>query len=143
MTEPTTTTEKKLTICEAFARQEGFYIPDSRAARNHNPGNINWGSFAIKHGATGIERVPIDPKTKKLVETPRFASFPKDQIGFNAMSSLLMAIYIGLTLQKAVYKWAPPLDGNDSEQYVKDVCELTGLTPTTILTNALLVAPTL
>lgn len=132
-----------ITLCEAIAEREGFYVPGSRANRNHNPGNINWGSFALRHGATGIEKVPADPKTGKLIEIPRFAFFPSDQIGFNTMSALLQAHYLGLTLKAAIYKWAPPLDNNDSEAYVAFVSEKTGILPATILTTQMLMPPDL
>ena len=132
-----------LTYCEALAKREGFYVVGSRAARNHNPGNINWGSFAMRHGATSIEKVPVDQATGKLIETPRFACFPTDQMGFNCMSSLLISHYMGMTVKAAIYRWAPPLDNNDSDGYVKFVCDETGLTPDTILTAGILAPPDL
>lgn len=123
----------KITFCEALAREEGFLVADSRSRRNHNPGNICWGKFAMLHGATSIEQVPNG-------EIPRFAYFPNDQVGFNAMSSLLEASYLGLTISATIYRWAPPTE-NDTEQYIKNVCSWTGLTPNTILTSNLLSAP--
>src|SRR5690348_200407 len=115
---------------------EGWLIYNSRARRNHNPGNINWGRFAMTHGATKIEETPYTN------ESPRFAFFPSDQIGWEAMSSLLEAHYLGLTVKQAIYKWAPPTE-NNSEAYCENVCRWTGLTPDTVLTSALLAPPTL
>lgn len=131
-----------LSLCEAIAKREGFYVPGSRANRNHNPGNINWGSFALRHGAISIEKVPVNPKTGQLIETPRFAIFPTDQLGFNAMSSLLIAHYQGMTLKAAIYRWAPPIE-NDSEAYVQFVVNETGISSDTVLTPRLLAPPDL
>ena len=37
------------TFLEAIAREEGFYVKDTRAQRNRNPGNIEYGKFSIAH----------------------------------------------------------------------------------------------
>ena len=115
------------TFLEAIATQEGFYVPGSRAARNNNPGNIEWGAFARNHGATGIEVTPAG-------ETPRFAVFPNAESGFDAMRSLLTTAYLGLSVTQALDKWAPPIE-NQTSVYIADVCEWTGLTPETVLTT--------
>jgi hypothetical protein len=114
-----------LTFIEAIARQEGFYVPGSRANRNNNPGNIEWGAFAEEHGATRIEACPAG-------ETPRFAFFPDAATGFDAMRALLADAYSGLPVEAALNKWAPPIE-NQTSVYVADVCAWTGLTPDTIL----------
>lgn len=132
--------EVKITFCEAIAREEGFYslVPTkTRAQRNHNPGNICWGKFAQTHGATAIETIPSG-----LSETPRFAFFPDNQTGFNCMSSLLEAMYLGLTITAAISKWAPSSE-NNTPRYIANVCEWTGYTPLTILTSDILKAPIL
>ena len=121
---------KQVTLLEAIAREEGWLILTSRARRNHNPGNINWGKFAMMHGATRIESDPGYHDETKF--TPRFAYFPSDKVGFEAMSSLLEAAYIGKTLYQAIYKWAPPIE-NNTQQYVNNVCKWTGLSPDTVL----------
>lgn len=128
------TSDKKATFCEALAHMEGWLIYNSRARRNHNPGNINWGRFAMMHGATKIE----EPSYNN--ETPRFAFFPNDSTGFEAMSSLLEGHYLGLTVKQAIYRWAPPTE-NNSDAYCANVCKWTGLTPETILTSAHLAPP--
>ena len=117
-------------ICEAFARQEGWYaqVPKAtRCQRNNNPGNIRYGNFALHHNAVGKD-------------SDGFAIFSNPQDGFNCMSDLLIAAYLGLTLKQAVYKWAPPFE-NDSNVYVQNVCSFTGLNPYTILTADLLRPP--
>jgi hypothetical protein len=107
------------TIMQAMAQMEGFYKSGTRPERNCNPGDIEWGRFTQAHGATGGD--------------PRFAIFPTVDAGFAAMRALLLSAYAGLTLAVAMNKWAPPVE-NQTNVYIKVVCELTGLTPDTILT---------
>ena len=115
-----------VTFCEAIARQEGWLVPSSRCRRNHNPGNIEYGGWAVAHGA--------------IASDGRFAIFPDDATGFAAMSALLMTDYVGLSVQDAVAKWAPPTE-NDTAEYVCNVCTWTQLTPETSLTSSLLLPP--
>lgn len=104
---------------EAIARQEGFNAPGTRPARNNNPGDIEWGKFTQAHGA--------------IYGDPRFAVFPSPAAGFAAMRALLQSAYVGLTVEAALNKWAPPCE-NQTNVYVDRVCEWTGLTPSTVLT---------
>lgn len=113
-----------MTFMEALARQEGFEIPGTLAARRHNPGNILESKFAQRHGA-----VPSDGE--------HFAKFPDDATGFAAMRALLLGSYSGLPVRKAILKWAPATE-NDTNIYIKNVCSWTGLTPTTRLTPELI-----
>ncbi len=116
--------DNRLTFLEAIARQEGFYIPDSRPNRRNNPGDIEEGKFAQAHGA-----LPSDGN--------RFAAWPTSESGFAAMRALLSGPYNGLTVEQAINKWAPPIE-NATSSYVAHVCSWTGLTPDTILTPELL-----
>lgn len=135
----------RLTLLEAIARQEGFYLPHSRSARNNNPGNINWSSFAEKHGATRIETVPAG-------ETPRFAFFPDAATGFAALRALfeipghfserdgrryLLAGYAGATLAEALARYAPAADHNDVSTYQANICAWLGCTPETPISQLL------
>jgi hypothetical protein len=107
------------TFMQAIAREEGFYVPGTRPNRNNNPGDIEWGRFTQAHGATCGD--------------PRFAVFPFWTDGFAAMRALLLSAYVGLTVEAALNKWAPPIE-NTTNSYIKNVCEWTGLTPETVLT---------
>lgn len=127
----------KVSLCEAIAKVEGFYIAGSRAARNNNPGNIDYGPFAIDNGAARIETIPSG-----FTEVARFAYFPTTQAGFDCMSKLLLDDYQGLTLKQAIDKWAPPNENNDNA-YLNVVCKFTGLEADTILTAELLQPPQL
>jgi hypothetical protein len=137
-----------MTLLEAIAREEGFYLPHSRSGRNHNPGDLNWGPFARHHGATCIEVIPPG-----YHETPRFACFPDDTTGFAAMRALLevpgtfvttpaggrilIEGYAGATLREALFRYAPPADHNDTSAYESAVCTWLGCTPDTPICNLL------
>lgn len=105
---------------EAIAQMEGYNAPGTRPARNFNPGDIEYGPFAEEHGATGSDG--------------RFAIFPDSATGYAAMRALLTEHYLGLTVAAALNKWAPPVE-NDTSAYTSGVCEMTGLTPGTVLTE--------
>lgn len=97
-----------MTLLHAIARQEGFYVAGTRAARNNNPGNLEAGKFAVAHGATGSDG--------------RFAIFPSAEAGFAALKALLESPgYVGLTVAETIAKFAPPNE-NNTEAYIADVC---------------------
>lgn len=97
-----------MSVATAIARQEGFYVHNSRAARNNNPGNLEYGPFAISQGATASDG--------------RFAIFPAPRIGFNALEALLgLPEYSNLTLGEAIGKFAPASE-NDTDNYIRNVC---------------------
>lgn len=103
-------------LVNAIARQEGFYVPDSRAERNHNPGNIEYGKFAVMHGAIGTDG--------------RFAIFENNFQGFAALEALLKsAAYFKLTIKQAIERYAPASE-NDTTKYIENVCAWTGAKPT-------------
>lgn len=65
----------------------------SRSDRNHNPGNIKYGSFAKAHGASGKD-------------ADGFAIFDTDDVGLGAMKSLLQSKqYNNLPVNQAISKW--------------------------------------
>ncbi len=81
-----------------IAQREGFYASgDSIPKRAHNPGDIIYGSFAKKYGATGY----VTAQGGKKV-----AVFPNDRAGFNAMWALLGSKgYSGLSDADAISRW--------------------------------------
>jgi len=106
-------------VSEAIAREEGFYTPGTRAARNHNPGNIEWGVFARMHGATHAEIEDGKPG--------RFAVFPDDFTGMQACKALLL-IHRGVLIAKTISIWAPP-DENNTASYIANIGIWTRLDP--------------
>lgn len=67
--------------------------PPTRSDRNHNPGNIKYGSWAKQHGATGKDK-------------DGFAIFGDDNVGLGAMTGLLQSKdYNNLSVKDAINKW--------------------------------------
>jgi hypothetical protein len=94
-------------------RREG-----TRAWRNNNPGNIEYGDFAKKNGAVGTDG--------------RFAVFPSYEQGREAKKKLLWETrgYSGLTIAGAINRYAPPSE-NDTGAYVNSVASSIGVGPDT------------
>jgi uncharacterized protein (TIGR02594 family) len=81
----------------------------TRADRNNNPGNIEYGDFAKKMGATGSDG--------------RFAIFPDRETGFKASETLLGGKgYQGKTLAEIGDRWAEKDKG-----WAKNVSKATGI----------------
>jgi hypothetical protein len=116
-------------IWQAIPRMEGFYASlTSRAKRNHNPGNIEWGAFAKGMGAIGIEKTPLH-------EIPRFAVFLNDDDGFAALKQLLSNHYSGQSVEAVMQHYAPPTDNNNTDAYVQFICTHCNCTPNTIIND--------
>lgn len=93
----------------------------SRAWRNNNPGNIEYGKFARDNGAIGSDG--------------RFAMFPDITTGFNAMADLLSTnSYQKLTIEGAINRYAPPNE-NNVENYLKSIERQTGFSRSTPMNN--------
>lgn len=85
----------------------------SRAWRNHNEGNLEYGDYAKRHGAIGTDG--------------RFAIFPNAETGRNAKRNLLFntSSYKDLTLLDAIKRYAPKGE-NKPDQYYKAVKNAVG-----------------
>ena len=120
-----------MTLLEAIAAFEGFGVnPLNRPTRNNNPGNLSFGPFAQSHGAV-IEEIP-----KGYSSTPRFARFETVDHGWKALRHLLETRYKGHTVREMVMKYAPPFE-NDTEFYIKFICERVGCKPNTVIDDLL------
>lgn len=114
------------TLQKAVADFEGFGAnPLNRPTRNNNPGDIEYGPFARKHGATKIEDTP--PHV-----APRFAYFPTIELGFKALRELILIHYNGMTVKQFVNKYAPSNE-NDTNAYISYICRACACTPDTIV----------
>jgi hypothetical protein len=112
-----------LTLLEAMARMEGFFLPGSRPNRNNNPLDLEYGEFAKAHGASGTDG--------------RFAIFPDVSTGYAAGKALLCGPdYDNLSVAGAIYKFAPPVE-NNTQAYLNDVCEWAACKPTDMLAEVL------
>jgi hypothetical protein len=89
-------------ILDQIFTREGFYDSSSSGKQTipqkaHNPGDIEYGDFAISHGATGYV---LAQGGKKI------ASFPDDATGKAAARALLGTKgYAGLSRQQAISRW--------------------------------------
>jgi hypothetical protein len=105
-----------------LVRQDGSveHRTGARNWRNNNPGNIEYGKLAQQYGAIGTDG--------------RFAIFPDEQSGRNAMKGLLFdsGIYQGMTIASALNKYSPPSE-NDTEGKIRAVVAEIGLDPNTPL----------
>lgn len=82
--------------------------------RNNNPGNLRFGAFAMRHGATH--------------ESDGFAVFPNYEAGFAALCALLRCnSYCNLTLWNAMHRYAPTSE-NHTENYIKFIEREIGVT---------------
>lgn len=113
-----------LTLVQSIAVEEGYYVHGSRAQRNKNPANIEFGQFAECHGAV--------LETVRKGKTARFAHFPTKEAGWDAMRSLADS-YSGLTVAQVVRRWAPPSE-NNVNAYLAAIMKMTGLKSNDVLT---------
>jgi|SRR6185312_2594828 len=113
---------KKLSLLEAIGREEGVLVPGSRAARNRNPGNIEYGEFARNHGAIGSDG--------------RFAIFGTMEDGYKCLEDLLKTKYSEFSIAKTISIYAPSTE-NNTELYIEHLCNWTGFEPTTLISEAL------
>lgn len=104
---------------QALAQCEGFYEDGTISNRNHNPGNIEFGRFAVAQGATG--------------RSGPFAVFPDEETGFACLRALIVGGYDHLTVREAVRKWVLGVASVARVAEV-DICELTGMDPEMLLT---------
>jgi hypothetical protein len=87
----------------------------SRAWLNNNPGNLVYGQLAQANGAIGSDG--------------RFAIFPDDAIGMDALLALLRTgTYQALTVRDAMLRYAPPSE-NKTADYIEFIRRQTGLDP--------------
>ena len=127
-----------MNLLESFSVSEGFPVAGSRSQRNNNPGDLIWGDEAKAFGATHGD--------------PVFAVFPDAATGWKALQRWLSVPakfdhdgnleggYQGATLSQVINRFAPPSE-NNTAAYISGVCERTGLTPETIVTEDLLQIP--
>jgi hypothetical protein len=112
-------------LASAIARFEGFGVPGSVAARNHNPGNLRSGIGQSGTDANG------------------YAIFPDDVTGYAALDNQInLNIGRGLSLDEffggkpGVYAgFAPSTDSNNPTQYASTVAGWIGIDPSVPLAS--------
>lgn len=104
-------------------------VSQIRAVRNHNPGNIDTGE-----PWQGL--MPPGQMTPEQAAEHRFCVFLNDAYGFRALAKILQSYPIVLMKQGKYFcveaiigRWAPPQE-NNTQAYVKAVCQRTGYSAT-------------
>jgi hypothetical protein len=88
-------------------------IGGDRNWRNNNPGNIEYGPFAMQYGAVGSDG--------------RFAIFPSEEMGRKAQDALLKSKnYANLSLRDAINRYAPSNE-NNPRAYANQIATATGV----------------
>ena len=92
--------------------------------RNNNPGNIEYGDYALSKGAIPFQHGMNKPQ--KVEE--RFAVFPNYETGRQAKSDLIFEgkNYKDLSLDNAIARYAPPKE-NDTQAYQTAVKKALGI----------------
>src|SRR5271163_924260 len=110
-------------LAELIAEEEGFNVPGSVPNRNDNPGDLRHSphSFHLADDPDGIGR--IDSVADGWADLER---------------QLQLYAGRGLTLEQAIYEFAPPNE-NNSAAYLQFVCDGLGCAPNTPVADALLI----
>lgn len=107
-------------VPEGAAGGSGGKVP--RGIRNNNPGNIEYGEFAKRMGATGTDG--------------RFAVFDTMEDGIRAATSLLRSYAArGIdTIESIIKRWSPSNE-NDTRAYINSVAKQLGVAADVHLNN--------
>jgi hypothetical protein len=96
--------------------KNGDFAGLTRGIRNNNPGNIEYGQFARKEGATGVE------------DKGRFAVFQSAEDGLKALADLLRNYaQKGIDTVKAIIGKYAPAGENNTNAYVGSVAKRLGV----------------
>ncbi|HDR2758955.1 TPA: hypothetical protein QCJ74_002287 [Enterobacter mori] len=101
-------------------QQDQYYVKgekgDARGIRNNNPGNIEYSKKNPWEGQTG--------------DDGRFAKFETPEHGIRALGRNLLSYQRqGIdTVNDIINRWAPPTDNNNTDAYIKAVCDQLGVT---------------
>lgn len=107
-------------LAELISKMEGFGIPGTVPTRDHNPGDLRHSPHS-EH--------PGDPNGIGVIDN--------DADGWADLErQLQLFAQRGLTLAQAIYTFAPPNE-NNTEDYLKFVCQDLGCTADTPVAQAL------
>ena len=108
-------------IAELIAKEEGYGIPGSVPTRDNNPGDLRHSphSFHTPNAPDAIGQIdtPVDGWDDLVRQLDIYASR-------------------GLTLEQAIYEWAPPNE-NDTQSYLNYILTGLGVSADTLLSTAL------
>lgn len=105
-------TGARVTVFETTDGEKEIRIGGSPAWRNNNPGNLRPSRF----------------NKEQIGDAWGYAVFDDYDAGLRAMRDLLgRPLYARLTLEKAIYQYAPPSDSNPSHDYAAFVSARSGV----------------
>lgn len=106
-------------LARLIAQQEGFGLTGALPTRSNNPGDLEHAPGEVHDTDSPV------------------GSFATAQAGWDALQRQL-ELYAsrGMTVQQAVYTFAPPSE-NNSAAYLKYVCDGLGCTPDTLVSEVL------
>jgi hypothetical protein len=108
-------------LAQLIAQEEGFNVPGSIPNRSNNPGDLRHSPHSF-HNA-------VSPDSIGQIDTP--------QDGWADLERQLeLYAQRGLTLQQAIYEFAPPTE-NNSGGYLAFVCRGLGVSSDTLVSQAL------
>lgn len=98
-------------LCRAIATGEGFFVSGSLPSRMFNPGDLR-----------------AAPWLSKTVTVNGFVKFENLGLGIAGLyHQVALDVARGYSLRKLIYTYAPPSDGNNSENYLKETARRIGL----------------
>jgi hypothetical protein len=108
-------------LAELIAQEEGFNVEGSVPNRNNNPGDLRHSPHSL-HAPGNPDGIGVIPTVAE-----GWADLERQLELYAAR---------GLTLEQAIYEFAPPTE-NNSAQYLNFVCEGLGCPPETLMADAL------
>lgn len=107
-------------LAHLIAQKEGFGIPGALPTRDNNPGDLRHSPHSFHTGdRNAIGQIPTAEEGWADLER-----------------QLELFAHRGMTLAEAIYTFAPPSE-NDSDRYLKFVCDGLGLSADTLVADAL------
>ena len=111
-------------LAQLIAKEEGYGIPGAVPTRDNNPGDLRH-SPNSSHEGEGQNDIGIIPTAAKgWIDLERQLQLYADR---------------GLTLQEAVYEFAPPNE-NNTARYLSFICQSLGVPPYTPMSDVLKIA---
>jgi hypothetical protein len=107
-------------LAHLIAQEEGFDVPGSLPARDHNPGDLRHSPHSF-HDSDPNAIGQIDDDADGWADLERQLQFYAER---------------GLTLEEAIYEFAPPSENNSAE-YLAYVCSGLKCDPQMLVSDAL------
>jgi hypothetical protein len=107
-------------LAQLIAKEEGYGVPGALPTRSNNPGDLRHSPHS-SHAGDPDAIGQIDTIADGWMDLERQLQLYADR---------------GMTLQQAIFEFAPPTE-NNSQQYLNYVCQGLGCTPDTLVSDAL------